>query len=61
MMLDNLPVHKTHLVRDHAENFNIELVFNATYSSTYNPIERLWSYSKQRFTRACLTGAPYHL
>ena len=49
MLVDNLAVHRTKLVRDYAASHGIELLFNGTYSSNYNPIERLWAWSKHRF------------
>ena len=60
MLVDNLPVHKMLVVKERAKSLNIELVFNGTYSSTFNPIERLWAWSKQRFSKRCVEGAPYH-
>ena len=59
-MLDNLGVHRTKESTNLARNLGIELVFNGTYSSDYNPIERLWAWAKQRFVRACADDAPYH-
>ena len=46
MFVDNLAVHHTHAVRDCAEKNKIQLVFNGIYSSEFNPIERLWAWSK---------------
>ena len=60
MMLDNLRVHYCHEVRSLAEKYNIEFCFNGTYSSEFMPIERLWAWSKSRFTRQCVRDAPYH-
>jgi transposase len=61
MLVDNLGVHRTHNVREQARKSNIELLFNGTYSSEYNPIERLWAWSKQRFQKQCVDDGPYHL
>ena len=61
MLLDNLPVHKMISVRDFAAKMKIELIFNGTYSSTFNPIERLWAWSKRYFADHCIGDAPYHL
>jgi transposase len=36
-----------------------ELIFNAAYSSKYNPIERLWAIAKRSFSRDCITEADY--
>ena len=60
MLVDNLRVHRTDPSKAACERFNIDQVFNGTYSSTFNPIERLWAFSKRRFTRRCAAGAPYH-
>ena len=60
MLADNLAVHRTAEATDAAEKFNIDMVFNGTYSSEFNPIERLWAWSKVRFAKACSTDAPYH-
>ena len=60
LLLDNLGVHRTKAVQKLAAKLGIELVFNGTYSSNYMPIERLWSWAKHRFTRACAQDAPYH-
>ena len=60
LLVDNLSVHRKPCVKRHAEKLHIELLYNATYSSTYNPIERIWAWSKQRFTKICVAGAPYH-
>ena len=46
MMVDNLSVHRTHDVRNYCDKNNITLVFNGTYSSWANPIERLWAWTK---------------
>ena len=51
LMLDNLGVHYKTEVRAKARSCNVEFCFNGTYSSKYMPIERLWSWSKSRFTR----------
>jgi transposase len=50
VVLDNLSVHHSHKVRDYAERNNTVLVFNAPYSSEYNPIERYWALSKRIFS-----------
>jgi transposase len=49
--LDNLRVHHTFAVKDYCSQNNIFLVFAPTYSSMYNPIERIWALSKQQFRR----------
>ena len=59
LVIDNLPMHHMKTIRAHAEERNVELVFNAPYSSPYNPIEVLWGYSKRLFTKACVEYANY--
>ena len=51
IFLDNLRVHYSLRVRQYCRENKIELVFNAAYSSEYNPIERLWALSKRIFQR----------
>lgn len=46
MLVDNLGVHYTDLVKQEAKERKIELIYNGTYSSEFNPIERLWAWSK---------------
>ena len=60
LLVDNLGVHRTYESTNLAQKLGIELVFNGTYSSEYNPIERLWAWSKHHFTRKCADDAPYH-
>lgn len=60
LLVDNLSVHRTKAVRELATKLGIELVYNGTYSSSYMPIERLWAWAKQRFSRYCAKDAPYH-
>ena len=60
LLLDNLGVHRTKAVQKLAPKLGIELLFNGTYSSNFMPIERLWSWAKHHFTRACAQDAPYH-
>ena len=47
VFLDNLTLHHTVLVREKAKSNNQELVFNASYSSHLNQIERLWARAKR--------------
>ena len=49
MMVDNLGVHRTKDVTEFCAKHRIQLIFNGTYSSWANPIERLWAWTKQRF------------
>lgn len=39
--------------------YNIEVIFNAPYSSEYNPIERLWAYSKRAFRKHLIAFTDY--
>ena len=47
-------------VKKHAEENDINIVFNAVYSSEYNPVERLWLFAKRSFSESCIDGASYH-
>ena len=49
MFLDNLSVHHSLVVKDWAAAHGLELLFNAPYSSEFNPIELLWAFSKRSF------------
>ena len=60
LVLDNLPFHHAHVLKQHAERLQIHLIYNATYSSEVNPIERLWAFSKQLFAKACITFQRYN-
>ena len=39
IFLDRLSVHRTITVRDTASQLQIPIIFNASYSPNYNPIE----------------------
>lgn len=49
--MDNLWLHKNSDLIAYAGRKNIQFVYNAIYSSEYNPIERLWAFAKKRFGR----------
>jgi transposase len=49
VFLDNLSVHRSRKVKEYTETSNVRLVFNAAYSSEFNPIERFWALSKRIF------------
>ena len=51
ILVDNLRVHRTADVMAQAKKSRIYLIFNGTYSSEYNPIERLWAWAKHRFQK----------
>ena len=59
MLVDNLPVHHTKIVQKKASELNIELIFNGTYSSEFNAIERLWAWSKRTFERLAIDVGRY--
>ena len=61
IFLDNLQVHHTHLVKDNAVKNNQVLIFNASYWSHLNPIERLWAVAKRQFIKDCVTDADFRL
>jgi transposase len=52
-LLDNARIHKSRIVKEYAEENNINLIFNVPYSPEYNPIERVFSELKNylRFKR----------
>ena len=54
LFVDNLGVHYTDLVKARAKTNRIHLLYNGTYSSEFNPIERLWAWSKREFAREAL-------
>ena len=47
------------MVLDRARKNKQEFIFNAAYSSVYNPIERLWAIVKRQFARDLITEANY--
>jgi len=51
MFLDNLRLHHGIAVKEWADKEGLRLLFNAPYSSPYNPIEWLWAFSKRKFYR----------
>ena len=51
LFVDNLRMHYTKDVVNHARNLNMQLIYNAPYSSEFNPIERLWCYAKRNFSK----------
>ena len=46
VFVDNLRMHHSAVVKETAAQLNCELIYNAPYSSEFNPIERFWAYSK---------------
>ena len=57
--LDNMRAHHTQLVAEWAETLNLKLIFAPTYSSEYNPIERLWAIAKMEFTKLLATATDF--
>jgi len=55
IFLDNLRLHHSNALKDVVRRNNQELVFNASYSSPLNPIERLWAYAKKIFGRSMIS------
>lgn len=51
ILLDNLKAHHALRTKEYAESAGINLVFNAAYNSSVNPIERLWCYAKRSFQK----------
>lgn len=52
IVLDNLSIHKTKRVRDVIDTRNnLELVFLPPYTSSLNPIEKLWLVAKGKWRR----------
>ena len=48
-------------MRENAFQNNQVLIFNASYSSHLNPIERLWAVAKRQFIKDCVTHADFRL
>ena len=59
VFLDNLSFHNSRVVLERARKNKQEFIFNAAYSSVYNPIERLWAIAKRQFARDLITEANY--
>ncbi len=61
VFLENLQIHHTRIVMDNAFKNNQVLIFNASYSSYLNPIERLWEVAKRQFIKDCITDADFRM
>jgi transposase len=59
IFLDNLRLHHMKNIKAEARRRNQELVFNASYSSEFNPVERLWALAKHRFSRDIVTESTW--
>ena len=49
IFLDQLSVHRSLIVRDRADELGIPIVFNASYSPDFMPIENVFSQVKHHF------------
>ena len=54
IFMDNLSVHKTHLVRGALEKYEIEPIFCVPYSPQFNGIESYWFLIKQEYKKSLL-------
>lgn len=59
IFLDNLPLHHTKRFKSECFANNQHLIFNASYSSELNPIERLWALSKKKFGRTVMADCDF--
>jgi transposase len=59
VFLDNLRIHHTLIIASKAQANNQVLIFNASYSSQLNPIERLWAIAKRQFVKDCVTDVDF--
>ena len=59
LLVDNLSMHKMKEVRAAAEEFGLQLMYNAAYSSELNPIERLWGKAKEAFRQNIIDEENY--
>ena len=59
VLVDNLGIHKTRVVKARCEAEDVELIFNGAYSSPFNPIERYWGFAKRLFAQRCLTAVDF--
>ena len=57
--LYNLSFYHSRVVLERARKNKQEFIFNAAYSSVYNPIERQWAIAKRQFARDLITEANY--
>ena len=55
LVMDNARYQRCNFVKEHAQDFGIELLFLPPYSPNLNLIERLWKLTKKR----CLTNKHY--
>ena len=59
VFLDNLRINHTLIIASKAQANNQVLIFNASYSSQLNPIERLWAIAKRQFVKDCVTDVDF--
>jgi len=58
LVLDNFSTHKAKLVREKANELNIELVYLPPYSPDLNPIEYLWKSIKRSISISVIEDKP---
>ncbi len=46
--MDNASIHKHKMIKETAQLFKVNVLFNAEYSPTLNPIEQWFNYLKKR-------------
>ena len=51
VVLDNHTAHRSHLIRDFTQGKGLTLLFLPAYSSSLNPIERLWALVKHKWAK----------
>lgn len=56
---DNLKMHYSQEVKSAAHRNNQVLLFNASYCSPLNPIERLWLHAKRIFARGVIENTDF--
>ena len=61
VFLDILRIHHTLMIAFKARANNQVLIFNASYSSQMNPIERLWAVAKRQFFKDCVNDVDFKL
>ena len=59
VFLDNLRIHHTLIIASKVRANNQVLIFNASYSSQLNPIERLWAVNKRQFIKDGVTDVDF--
>ena len=60
MLVDNLRMHHSFIIKAHAKSHGINLLYNPKYSPIFNPIEGLWAYAKRIFSRHCINDTNFN-